>query len=81
MSGVITSTAFEALKLIISPTGYAISKILEKSGNEISESTANIDELNDKAKRVEIESKALFSSSKSRARVIDCSSNYVCSRS
>ncbi|ATG17193.1 hypothetical protein CO695_13135 [Providencia alcalifaciens] len=64
MSGVITSTAFEALKLIISPTGYAISKILEKSGNEISESTANIDELNDKAKRVEIESKALLAQAK-----------------
>lgn len=64
MSVAITPAALEALKLIMNPTGYVISKILEKSGNEISESTANLDELNEKAKKVEIESKALLAQAK-----------------
>ncbi|NBN62043.1 hypothetical protein GWJ07_20890 [Proteus sp. G2639] len=64
MAIAVKSTALEAFKFIISPTGYAISKILEKSGSEISESTASIDELNEKAKRVEIESKALLAQAK-----------------
>ncbi|EKT54607.1 hypothetical protein [Providencia rettgeri] len=64
MSVAITSIALEVLKILTGQTGYAISKILEKSGNEISESTANLDELNEKAKKVEIESKALLSQAK-----------------
>lgn len=58
-------TAIEALKFIASPTGYALDKILERSGNEISKSsTANLNELNEKAKRAEIECSVLLSQAK-----------------
>lgn len=67
MSVVIKSSVVDVLETmasIISPTAYAISKALVKSGNDISQSTDNLDELNEKAKKVEIESKALLAQAK-----------------
>ncbi|HCR3775469.1 TPA: hypothetical protein ON750_001055 [Morganella morganii] len=61
----IPPVAIEALKFIASPTAYALGKILERSGSEISESSAaNLDELNEKAKRAEIECSVLLSQAK-----------------